>query len=69
MDKKAIPHTDKGKWFTDQFHTTFIQCKTERLIDCLIDIFKGDRHRAYTTCEALHQVTFEEYVNNELYKV
>ena len=61
--------SDKNKWFTDENHTSFIQCTTERLIDCLMDIYHGDRHRALQANETLHQVTFEEYVNHELYKI
>ena len=30
--------SDKGKWFTDEAHTSFLQCTTDALIDCLLGI-------------------------------
>ena len=60
--------TDKNKWFTDDGHTSFLQCTTDKLIDCLLDIFNGDQQRALQVNRLLHQVSFEEYVNYGLYK-
>ena len=62
------PKSDKGKWFTDDRHTSFLRCTTDKLIDCLLDIFKGDRNRALQANKSLHKVSFEEYVNYSLYK-
>ena len=60
--------SDKGKWFTNEGHTSFIRCTTDKLIDCLLDIFKGDRQRAIKVNKTLRRVSFEEYVNYSLYK-
>lgn len=68
MNDKIENKSDKNKWFTDEGHTSFIQCSADKLIDCLLDIFQGDRERAIRTNRQLRQVTFEEYVNYGLYK-
>ena len=60
--------SDKEKWFTDEGYTFFIRCTTDKLIDYLLDIFKGDRQRAIKVNKTLRRVSFEEYVNYSLYK-